>query len=146
MWMAEWGTVTRALAERADLSQEDKDKLAIASVLMRLGLPSKMTEKAPDEAYEIANATIGRNTAIIEAVERFVPLLQLFELGRDAPAAVLLPVTVAAQAGAKVMPEHRDWINAHRNIDLSGFWVLKERWSKIATDEVAWRDAVCGLR
>lgn len=138
-WMAELHHLIRALAERSDLSNEKLPKLAVASAILRAGLPIALVESTPAEIYEIANATIRRNTTIIGLIQRFLPILQLFELDRFLPAGTLLPVAVAVQAGAKVMPEHRAWVNAHRDLDPSEFEILKERWSTIATNELGWR-------
>ena len=33
----------------------------------------------------------------------------------------------------------RAWVNAHRDLDPSEFWVLKERWTTIVTNEIEWR-------
>jgi very-short-patch-repair endonuclease/RecA/RadA recombinase len=140
--MAEWHRLTRALAERPDLSNERPQKLPIASALMSAGLPSGLAEHAPAQAYELASATILRNTTIIQLIERFLPILRLFDLDHHVPAGALLPVAVAIQAGAKVMPEHRAWVNAHRDLDLSVFTVLKECWTLIVTNEIEWRGNV----
>ena len=141
-YMAERHQVSSAIAERPDLSNERPPKLAIASALMRTESLSRLVEHTPSEAYELASATIRRNTTIIELIERFLPILQLFDLDHYLPAGALLPVAVAVQAGGKVMPEHRAWVNAHRDLDPSKFWVLKERWTIIATNEIEWRKYV----
>ena len=140
--MAERHQLSSAIAERPDLSNESLPKLAIASALMRTESLSRLVEHTPSEAYELASATIRRNTTIIELIERFLPILQLFDLDHYLPAGALLPVAVAVQAGGKVTPEHRAWVNAHRDLDPSKFWVLKERWTIIATNEIEWRKYV----
>jgi len=40
------------------------------------------------------------------------------------------------------MPEHRAWVSAHRDLDLSVFAVLKERWTLIVANEIEWRGNV----
>src|SRR5262249_31712818 len=137
--IAEVHRLTRALAERADLSHEKQAKLAIASALMRAGLPSELVEKIPAKVFEIPSAFIQRNKTIIEQIERFLPIFRIFELGDYLPAGALFPVAVSVQVAAKVLPEHRTWVNAQREIAPSDFWVLKERWSIIATKEANWR-------
>src|SRR5262245_44611790 len=87
------------------------------------GVTVGLTGHTPAEIYELARATIRRNTTIFELIERFIPILQLFDLDHHLPAGALLPVAVAVQAGSKVMPEHRAWVNAHRDLDPSEFWV-----------------------
>jgi hypothetical protein len=138
-WMAELHRLTRVLAERADLSHEKLAKLAIASALMRAGLPSELAEKMPAEVYEIASASIRRNSTIVDLIGRFLPILRIFELGHYLPASALLPVAVSVRAGAKVMPEHRVWVNAYLDVDPSDFRIYKERWSIITTKETEWR-------
>ena len=95
---------------------------------MRAGLPLEGAEKTPAEVYEIASASIQRNKTIIDLIERFLPILRIFELDHYLPAGALYPLAVSVQAGAKVMPEHRAWVNAHRDVNTSDFWALKERW------------------
>jgi len=137
--LAEWHCVNRALAERPDLSNEKVTTLAIASALTRAGLPSELLEYTPAEAYERASATIRRNTAIIELIERFLPILRLFDFDYRLPAGGLFPVALATRAGAQVKPEYQVWVNAHRNLDPSEFRTLKDRWSAIAASEKKWR-------
>jgi RecA/RadA recombinase len=108
--MAESYRLTRALAERADLSHEKLAKLAVASALIRAGLPSELAEKTPAEVYEVLSTTVQRSTTIIGLVERFLPVLRIFELGHYVSSGALLPVAVAVQAGAKVPPDHRVWV------------------------------------
>ena len=136
---AEWHRLAGALAEVPDLSRESSSTLAVASALMHAGLPSELIGHTSAEIYELASATIRRNTTIVELIERFLPILRLFDLDYYVPAGALLPVALAVQAGSKVMPEHRAWVNAHRDLDPSAFWVLKERWTTIATNEIEWR-------
>jgi hypothetical protein len=141
--VADCHRLTRALAERPNLSNEKVLKLAIASALMRAGLPPELANNTPAEAYELATATIQCHTTTIELIERLLPILGILDLDHSLPAGALLPVAVAVRAGAKVMPEHRAWVNAHRDLDLSEFfWVLKERWTIIAKNEIKYRDSV----
>lgn len=140
--MAEWHRVNRALAERPDLSNESATKLAIASSLMRAGLPLELLEYTPAEAYELASETIQRNATIIKLLERFMPILPIFDFDHHLPAGGLLPIAVAIQACAKVRPEHRGWVSAHRGLDSSEFSKLKERWTAIAANETEWRSSL----
>ncbi len=145
-WMAEFHRLTRALAGRADLSHERPQKIGIARAMMRAGLPTRFTEKTPAEFYEIADATIRRNTAVIDLIEGFALIFQLFELGHYLPGGALFPLAIAVQAGAKVAPEHRLWVNAHRDTDPAEFRVLKERWLTISTEEMEWRNLLVAYR
>ena len=50
-----------------------------------------------------------------------------------------MPLALAVQAGAKVRPDHRRWVNALRQVDPAQFWKLKDRWTAISTNELKWR-------
>ena len=129
-----------ALSGRADLSREDPAKLAIATALLHVGLPSSLANKTPVDLYETADQTIIRNKSFVDLIDRFLPILQLFGFDRPLPAASLFPMAISVRASAKLMPEFRAWLNAHRDIDVPAFLVLHERWTRIVANEIMWRN------
>jgi hypothetical protein len=138
-WVAELHDVTRALAERTNLSHNTREKLAAASLLMRAGLPEDLAEKTPAELYKISNATIRRNASIADLIDCFIPILRLFQLDHELPGGVFLPVSVAVQAGSKMIQKDWEWVNAYRGTAALAFWSLHKRWLTIATREIEWR-------
>jgi len=134
-----------ALALLPDLSNIDESKLAIASAMVRAGLPSDLHKHTPAELFDQVRALIRRDTQAIEFVARFRPILQLFAFDHSIAAGALLPLAIAVQAGARVTPEHRPWISAHHDLDPATFFTLKARWNDIAQKETQWREFLEGF-
>ncbi|MBM3740956.1 MAG: hypothetical protein FJW39_34895, partial [Acidobacteria bacterium] len=136
----EWHHQSQLLAARPDLSDAGPAKLAIASALMRCGIPAELAGKTPAELYAAADKTMPRDRAVLDLAQRFLPILSVFGFNENLPSGALMPLALAVQAGAKVRPEHRRWVNALRDIDPAQFWKFKERWTAISTNESKWRD------
>jgi len=137
--MIEWHNQSRLLAERPDLSRASLSKLSIASALMRFGLPAELAGMTPAELYDAADKAIPCDRAVLDVVQRFLPILAVFGFDENVPSGALKPLSLAVLAGAKVRPEHRRWVNALRQVDPAQFWKLKERWTAISTNESKWR-------
>jgi hypothetical protein len=139
MLMIEWHSQNRLLADRPDLSRASLPKLSIASALMRCGLPPQLVGMTPAELYSAADKMISRDRAILEIIQRFLPILGIFGFDENLPAATMTPLALAVQVCAKVRPDLRRWVNALREVDPAHFFKMKERWTAISTNESKWR-------
>ena len=137
--IVEWHNQNRLLAAEPDLSHAGLPTLSIASALMRCELPAELAGMTPAEFYDAADRAVSRDRAVINLVQRLLPILADFGFDENIPSETLIPLALAVQAGAKVRPEHRRWVNTSRQVDPEQFWKLKEHWRVISSNELKWR-------